>query len=202
MCGSYGGNMEQTVNNLIEESLNVNEKETYIKLMPKWLAELDFINMLIDKKKELEKQIKLATPIIGEYENEIFKISKSTNIETKIIESNTIQEDFNKTFEDMEKVALEINDLALVEKIKSLKNRMEEDKKVTYAKPQTKVKELNSIYNLLKNKTNDKLSVNDLSKVLKTKTTTEFNLEQKKHIEFEKDLEDEIYKSNGKDFVS
>ena len=122
MCGSYGGNMEQTVNNLIEESLNVNEKETYIKLMPKWLAELDFINMLIVKKKELEKQIKLATPIIGEYENEIFKISKSTNIETKIIESNTIQEDFNKTFEDMEKVALEINDLALVEKIKSLKN--------------------------------------------------------------------------------
>ena len=202
MCGSYGGNMEQTVNNLIEESLNVNEKETYIKLMPKWLAELDFINMLIVKKKELEKQIKLATPIIGEYENEIFKISKSTNIETKIIESNTIQEDFNKTFEDMEKFALEINDLALVEKINSLKNRMEEDKKVTYAKPQTKVKELNSIYNLLKTKTNDKLSVNDLSKVLKTKTTTEFNLEQKKHIEFEKDLEDEIYKSNGKDFVS
>ena len=65
MCGSYGGNMEQTVNNLIEESLNVDEKETYIKLMPKWLAELDFINMLIVKKKELEKQIKLATPIIG-----------------------------------------------------------------------------------------------------------------------------------------
>ena len=84
-------NGDQIMNELLNESLKIDERETYISLMPKWLAELDLIEELTKRKKELEEKVKIATKTIGAYECDIYKISVENKVESKIKSSKSIK---------------------------------------------------------------------------------------------------------------
>ena len=129
-------------NEELEQACNIDERETTIALMPKWLAELDLINLFIQRKKEIEEKIKVGIKTIGEYDCQIFSIKNKHEEKTIIKESKTISEDLNKKLDEFKKLAEENNDLGLLEKINSIKDDFDNDKKVSYAKPQAKIKEL------------------------------------------------------------
>ena len=179
---------------LLKQSLEINERETYIGLMPKWLAELDLIESIIKRKKEIEEKVKIATRVIGNYECDIYKISVEDKIETKIKSTKTIKQDMDQAIEQLKKMATDKNDTETLEKIKSFENNLNEDIKVSYAKPQAKIKELNSICDSLVDKNADN---NILDNVVETTITTEYKLKQLKHLSLKEDLEEDYIKENS-----
>ncbi len=180
------------MNELLNESLKIDERETYISLMPKWLAELDLIEVLTKRKKELEEKVKIATKTIGAYECDIYKISVENKVESKIKSSKSIKEDIDTTLDQLKKIATEKNDTDTLDKIKVLENNLQEDIKISYAKPQNKIKELNSICdNLVKDKTDL------MNNIVETTITTEYKLKQLKHLSIKDTLEEDFLETNS-----
>ncbi len=184
----------------LEEAISINERETFIKLMPKWLAELDLIEFLVKKKKELEAKVQSAIKTIGNYECPIYTITVENKVETKIKTTKTIQKDIANTFAELKKVANDLNDKAILEKINALETNIKEDTKVTFAKPANKIKELNAICNALRAKKKD-LDNFGLEEVIETKESIEYKLKQLQHLIFEENLSEEIFKANQQEFV-
>lgn len=193
--------MENVNEEILEEALSVNERETYIKLMPKWLAELDLIEFLTKRKKELEAKVQSAIKTIGNYQCPIYSITVENKVETKIKASKTIQKDIANTFMELKKVANDLKDTAILEKIKALETSIKEDTKVTFSKPANKIKELNAICNALRNKEAD-LKDCGISEVIETKESIEYKLKQLQHLNFDTNLSEEIFKSNQQEYVS
>lgn len=183
----------------LENALNINERETYIQLMPKWLAELELIEKLTARKKEIEKKVNLAMVSIGEFDCDIYKISKKTTVEEKIIDSKDTVKNINDTFAEMKKMALENNDTNLLNDIEKVENSFEEDKTVSYKKPKTKIKEIKGLVERMKQKFNNNL---ELDKVVSTNVKVEHKLEMKKHILFEKETEDIFFENQNMEYVS
>ena len=184
-------------NEVLEQACNIDERETTIALMPKWLAELDLINLFIQRKKEIEEKIKVGIKTIGEYDCQIFSIKNKHEEKTIIKESKTISEDLNKKLDDFKKIAEENNDLVLLEKINSIKDDFDKDKKVSYAKPQAKIKELSKVLEQLNSNGNNE----NLDNIIEIKTSDTLTLTQKQHIEFVNETTDDVLKEYGKNFV-
>ena len=188
---------ETTMN--LEQILEVNEREVNIKLMPKWLAELEIIEKLIERKKDIRKKIELAMETIGEYNCDIYSIYKKTKVEEKMIDSKDTPTILADTFEQLKQVALKNNDTNLLEDIKKAETDFENDKKVSYAKPANKIKTMKALYEKCKNICNKDIKNDNL---IQTNVIERLELKQHKFLNFEEDFEDKILEAQDLKYVS